>query len=39
LKKGLPVSTYILFSKSGHFPFVEETQRYNEEVLKFLSHP
>jgi len=36
LKKGLPVSTYILFSKSGHFPFVEETQRYNEEVLKFL---
>ena len=36
LKKGLPVSTYILFSKSGHFPFVEETQRYNEVVLKFL---
>jgi proline iminopeptidase len=38
LKKGLPVSTYILFSKSGHFPFVEETQRYNEEVLRFLNN-
>jgi proline iminopeptidase len=37
LKKGLPDSRYVLFHKSGHFPFVEETQRYNEELLKFLN--
>jgi proline iminopeptidase len=36
LKKDLRHATYIAFSKSGHFPFVEETETYNEEILKFL---
>jgi len=38
LKKGLPNAVYIVFSKSGHFPFVEETERYNEEILTFLKN-
>lgn len=36
LKKGLPDARLVVFKKSGHFPFLEETDAYNEEVLKFL---
>jgi proline iminopeptidase len=36
LTKGLPNARYLAFSKSGHFPFVEETERYNNEILSFL---
>lgn len=37
MKKELPDSHVIVFKKSGHFPFVEETEAYNEAVLKFLT--
>jgi pimeloyl-ACP methyl ester carboxylesterase len=36
LEKGLPNKQLIVFNKSGHFPFVEETDAYNDAVLKFL---
>jgi proline iminopeptidase len=37
LEKGLPNKQLILFKKSGHFPFIEETDTYNDAVLKFLN--
>jgi proline iminopeptidase len=37
LEKGLPNKQLIVFKKSGHFPFIEETDAYNDAVLKFLS--
>lgn len=36
LKKGLPNAKLIVFNKSGHFPFVEETDAYNDAILKFV---
>jgi len=37
LAKELPNEQLIDFKKSGHFPFVEETDAYNDAVLRFLS--
>lgn len=37
LEKGLPDDKLIIFKKSGHFPFVEETDAYIAAVLKFLN--
>jgi proline iminopeptidase len=37
LEKGLPDKQLIVFKKSGHFPFLEETDAYNDALLKFLS--
>ena len=36
LEKELPNDRLLVFKKSGHFPFVEETDAYNEAILKFL---
>ena len=36
LKKGLPDARLILFKKSGHFLFLEETEAYNDAIAKFL---
>ena len=36
LEKELPNKQLIVFKKSGHFPFLEETDAYNDAVLKFL---
>jgi proline iminopeptidase len=36
LRKNIPNHTYQIFSKSGHFPFVEETEKYNAVVDDFL---
>ena len=37
LEKELPNEQLILFKKSGHFPFIEETDAYNDAVIKFLN--
>jgi proline iminopeptidase len=37
LKGSLPNSQLVVFSKSGHFPFIEETERFNKVVKAFLS--
>lgn len=39
LQKQLPRSKTIVFQRSGHFPFVEETMRYVEVVSSFLKSP
>ena len=36
IKDALPNSTFIIFEKSGHFPFIEENNRFNKTVKKFL---
>ncbi len=36
LNEQLPDSKLVIFKESGHFPFVEETRRYNETVIEFL---
>ena len=36
LKSGLPDARILIFHKSGHFPFVEETEAYNDAILKFI---
>jgi len=38
LKTTLPQANLEIFQQSGHFPFVEETDRFNTVVLKFLLH-
>jgi pimeloyl-ACP methyl ester carboxylesterase len=30
---------FAAFAKSGHFPEMEEAERFNHEVLRFLTHP
>ena len=37
LRQNIPNVSYESFPKSGHFPFVEETERFNDVVKKFLS--
>ena len=37
LKGSLPNSQLLIFSESGHFPFVEETERFNYVVQTFLN--
>ncbi len=37
LEKELPNEQLVLFKKSGHFPFIEETDAYIDAVLKFLN--
>jgi proline iminopeptidase len=36
LKSNLPNSKLVLFTKSGHFPFIEERDKYLEVVTNFL---
>jgi len=36
MKNNLPNSQLVILSKSGHFPFVEETEKYVEVVTTFL---
>lgn len=36
LQRGIPGSEWVLFEKSGHFPQLEETERYLEVLKKFL---
>ncbi len=37
LKKEIPQAELEIFTQSGHFPFIEETSRYNSLVQRFLS--
>ena len=37
LKDSISKSTVVVFEKSGHFPFIEETMLYSKTVSKFLS--
>jgi proline iminopeptidase len=37
LRQNIPNVSYEPFPKSGHFPFVEETQKFNDVVKRFFS--
>jgi len=36
LKASLPASRLVVFDESGHFPFIEETDKYNRTLMQFL---
>ena len=33
----LPMGQYISYPKSGHFPMIEEADRFNQDLIFFLS--
>jgi len=36
-KKHMPQANFVMFEKSGHFPFIEEPQKFSEILDDFLS--
>ncbi|MHC4364157.1 MAG: proline iminopeptidase-family hydrolase [Planctomycetota bacterium] len=35
-KKFMPQAEFVMFEKSGHFPFIEEPQKFHETLVNFL---
>ncbi|HEX5498904.1 MAG TPA: alpha/beta hydrolase [Thermomicrobiales bacterium] len=39
MARGIPNSEYVVFEKSGHMPFIEEQERFNDLVKRFVTTP
>jgi proline iminopeptidase len=39
MAKGIPNSEYVIFEKSGHMPFIEEQELFNDIVKRFVTTP
>lgn len=39
LHNGIPASSLVVFEKSGHFPFIEEVQKFTNSLDAFLNSP
>lgn len=37
IQRGIPGSEWVIFENNGHFPHIEETARYLQEVGKFMT--
>lgn len=37
-RKFMPQAEFVMFEKSGHFPYIEEPQKFNESIEAFLSN-
>jgi proline iminopeptidase len=38
-KKFIPQAKFVMFENSGHFPYIEETQKFYETIEAFLLAP
>lgn len=39
LAEGIPGAQLVVFERSGHYPFLEETERFVDAIERFLTAP